>query len=95
LAYVPPFCKDEGPEVRVPQHRLRFFSEDTGQDLLEYALLACLLSLTVAGVLPHTGTSLSAVYHRVRSTMDAVVVYDCRPVPIDGRVVGSFGNRCP
>jgi Flp pilus assembly pilin Flp len=57
-----------------------FFTDDTGQDLIEYALLCALLSLAVLGILPHTSRPISDTYARIRSTMQ-VVVYECDDDP--------------
>jgi Flp pilus assembly pilin Flp len=39
-----------------------FFSDDSGQDLTEYALLATLISLSIVGALLSIGGGLAATY---------------------------------
>jgi Flp pilus assembly pilin Flp len=43
----------------------RFIKKEEGQDLIEYALLAALISVVLAAVLPNVATAITAVFNAV------------------------------
>ncbi len=50
---------------------LRLWKEETGQDLIEYALLAATLAVVVAGLLPASlMPSVSTIYSKITSTLN-------------------------
>ena len=48
----------------------RFFLDEQGQDLIEYALLAGFISLAVVTAVTNVGTSLNTLYQNVDSKVD-------------------------
>ena len=48
----------------------RIVTEDDGQDLIEYALLAAFIALAAVAAVTQLGTSMNAVYTRISSTLD-------------------------
>jgi pilus assembly protein Flp/PilA len=46
--------------------------DDSGQDLLEYALLASLIAIAVYAGIESTGTSVTGLFDRIASTADGV-----------------------
>ncbi len=49
----------------------RFMRNDSGQDLIEYALLAGFVSLAVIATLILTGTALNSFYTRINTQIDS------------------------
>jgi pilus assembly protein Flp/PilA len=47
----------------------RFISDDTGQDLIEYALLAGLISIVCVIAITNAGTKVSGLYDKVQSSI--------------------------
>jgi pilus assembly protein Flp/PilA len=48
-----------------------FFRNQSGQDLLEYALLVALIALVVVGALTTTGTNLSTAFTNISNAFPA------------------------
>ena len=48
----------------------RFIRDDTGQDLIEYALLAGFISFAAVGMITSVGTGLNSAYEDVASVFD-------------------------
>ena len=51
---------------------LNFFSDDGAQDLIEYALLAGLISLVAIAMILNLGTSVNGVWTGVDSSMGSI-----------------------
>jgi pilus assembly protein Flp/PilA len=49
--------------------RLRFLSDDSGQDLLEYALLVALIALVCVAVITSTGTNVQTIFQRISTAL--------------------------
>ena len=49
-----------------------FVQEETAQDLMEYALLAALISLVVVAMVQAVGTSLNSVWSGVSGKVDLI-----------------------
>jgi pilus assembly protein Flp/PilA len=47
----------------------KFFSDETGQDLVEYALLLVLLSLAALATLPQLGAAINSVFSTSTSAL--------------------------
>jgi pilus assembly protein Flp/PilA len=47
----------------------RFVREENGQDLIEYALLASMISIAAIGVLPGVGTAVTNVFTAVTTAL--------------------------
>jgi pilus assembly protein Flp/PilA len=52
----------------------RFIREDAGADLIEYALLAGLISLAAVGTLTSVGGSIGGLFTRVKTKLDSITV---------------------
>ena len=52
----------------------RFFNDETGADLIEYALLAGLISLACAVTLGSVGTSIKHLFERIAGKIDEVTL---------------------
>ena len=50
----------------------RFLSDESGADLIEYALLAALVSLAATLSLTNVGTSIGALYTKVNTKISAI-----------------------
>ena len=50
----------------------RLLSEDRGQDVIEYALLAAGISIIVIPTVPAIGTAVNAVYVRIRTAVQTI-----------------------
>ena len=50
----------------------RFIAEDSGADLIEYALLAALVSLGAALTLTNVGTSLTGLYTKMNTKISSI-----------------------
>ena len=50
----------------------RFMHADEGADLIEYALLAGLISLAAVGTLTTVGTSITGLFNRIKGKLDAI-----------------------
>lgn len=50
----------------------RFLSEEAGADLIEYALLAALVSLAATLSLTNVGTSIGGLYNKVHTKISAI-----------------------
>jgi pilus assembly protein Flp/PilA len=52
----------------------RFIKQDEGADLIEYALLAGLISLAAVATLTSVGTSIKDLFTRVKDKLDSVTI---------------------
>jgi pilus assembly protein Flp/PilA len=52
----------------------RFVTDDRGADLIEYALLAGLISLAAVATLTTLGTSISGLFGRIKDKLDLVTL---------------------
>ncbi|OLC48123.1 MAG: hypothetical protein AUH43_10250 [Acidobacteria bacterium 13_1_40CM_65_14] len=52
----------------------RFIHDDQGADLIEYALLAGLISLACVGALTTIGTDIGTIYNAIATKIGKVVV---------------------
>jgi pilus assembly protein Flp/PilA len=50
----------------------RFMHEDEGADLIEYALLAGLISLAAVATLQTVGTSITGLFSRIKGKLDLI-----------------------
>jgi pilus assembly protein Flp/PilA len=50
----------------------RFMSDESGQDLIEYALLAALIALVAVAAIRLTGTTLDGVWDRITTALTGV-----------------------
>jgi Flp pilus assembly pilin Flp len=50
----------------------RLLSEDRGQDVIEYALLAAGISIIVIPTVPAIGTAVNTVYERIRDAVQTI-----------------------
>jgi pilus assembly protein Flp/PilA len=50
----------------------RFVCEETGQDLIEYALLAGFISLVAVTAITNVGTGVNSVYNNVNTKVSAI-----------------------
>ncbi len=50
----------------------RLATEDSGQDIIEYALLAAGIAVFLIPLVPTIGTSLDAVYRRINAAVIAI-----------------------
>jgi pilus assembly protein Flp/PilA len=50
----------------------RFIKQDEGADLIEYALLAGLISLAAVGTLATVGTSINGLFTKITNKLDGV-----------------------
>ncbi|MEW6130941.1 MAG: hypothetical protein AB1757_28175 [Acidobacteriota bacterium] len=48
---------------------IRFLTEDSGQDIIEYALMIVLVALTVAGLTPGVDSAVSNVFSAAVSSL--------------------------
>jgi pilus assembly protein Flp/PilA len=48
----------------------RFWSDDSGQDLAEYALLVALIALVVIGAVTLLGTNISTVFNTIAGKLN-------------------------
>lgn len=53
-------------------HLRRFFREEDGQDMVEYALLAAFISIVAIAALQVIGPRVAAIYDDVRDALPAV-----------------------
>lgn len=51
--------------------KLRVWKDTSGQDMIEYALLAGLLALAAAAIVPQLGTSINTIFTNVKAKLDA------------------------
>jgi pilus assembly protein Flp/PilA len=51
--------------------KLGIWSDTRGQDMLEYALIAALVTVAAIAVVPGISTSLSTIFSKIASTMTA------------------------
>jgi pilus assembly protein Flp/PilA len=59
----------EAPEENEMKHLIsRFFKNDEGQDLVEYAFLVALIALAVIVAVTLLGTNLNIFYNRIATT---------------------------
>ena len=66
----------------------RFLRENGGEDVIEYALLAAFISLTVVAGLSQVGISLDAWYAAIANQL-ATAKSNCSPTGI-----GASGGKC-
>jgi pilus assembly protein Flp/PilA len=52
----------------------RFVREEKGQDLIEYALLAGLISLVAVAAVTTVGTSITGLFGKVSTKLNAVTI---------------------
>jgi pilus assembly protein Flp/PilA len=57
----------------VKNHIRNFWTDTQGQDLVEYALVAALVSIAAIATLPTMGTVVSNVFSKVTSTLQSGV----------------------
>ena len=55
--------------MRVSQLSVRLVSEDDGQDLIEYALLAALISIVAVVAITSVGTKLLPTYENIAASI--------------------------
>lgn len=55
------------------QHIRAFWNDTQGQDLVEYALIAALVSIAAIATLPVMGNTVSNVFSKVTSTLHSAV----------------------
>ena len=53
------------------QHLYQFIEDESGQDLIEYALVAALLSLCAVATMKGLGTKISAAFNIVTNNLNA------------------------
>ena len=59
--------------IRVTSRTIpNFFSDDEGQDLIEYSLLAGLISLVAVTIILNLGTSVNGVWTGLDSSMGSI-----------------------
>jgi pilus assembly protein Flp/PilA len=51
--------------------KLRIWTDNHGQDLIEYALMAGFVAISAGAIMPGVATSISKVFSKVASTMTA------------------------
>jgi pilus assembly protein Flp/PilA len=51
--------------------KLRIWTDERGQDLIEYALMAGFVALSAGAIMPGVATSISKIFSKVASTMTA------------------------
>jgi pilus assembly protein Flp/PilA len=51
------------------QSRVRFWLDDRGQDLIEYALMAGFVAVAAGAIMPGVSTSISTIFSKVASVM--------------------------
>jgi Flp pilus assembly pilin Flp len=51
--------------------KLRIWSDNRGQDLIEYALMAGFVAVAAGAIMPGVATSISKIFSKVASTMTA------------------------
>jgi pilus assembly protein Flp/PilA len=60
------------PRIELLWNRLRMLVDDTsGQDLVEYALLAGFVAVAAGALLPGISTSISTIFSRMGSVLSA------------------------
>ena len=52
----------------------QFVTDDRGVDLIEYALLAGLISLAAVGTLTAVGTSITGLFDKLKTKLDGITV---------------------
>ncbi|MGD0301363.1 MAG: Flp family type IVb pilin [Bryobacteraceae bacterium] len=51
--------------------KLRIWTDEHGQDLIEYALMAGFVAVSAGAIMPGVATSISKIFSKVASTMTA------------------------
>jgi pilus assembly protein Flp/PilA len=51
------------------QSRAKFWLDDRGQDLIEYALMAGFVAVAAGAIMPGVSTSISTIFSKVASVM--------------------------
>jgi pilus assembly protein Flp/PilA len=51
--------------------KLRILSDTSGQDLIEYALMAGFVAVAAGAIMPGVATSISTIFSEISSTMTA------------------------
>jgi pilus assembly protein Flp/PilA len=51
--------------------KLRIWSDDHGQDLIEYALMAGFVAVAAGAIMPGVATSISKIFSKISSVMSA------------------------
>jgi pilus assembly protein Flp/PilA len=51
------------------QSRVKFWLDDRGQDLIEYALMAGFVAVAAGAIMPGVSTSISTIFSKVASVM--------------------------
>ena len=51
--------------------KLRVWKDTSGQDLIEYALMAGMVALAAAAVVPQLATSINSIFNTVKGKLDA------------------------
>ena len=49
--------------------RIRVWSDDRGQDLIEYALMAGFVAVAAGAIMPGVATSISTIFSKISSVM--------------------------
>jgi pilus assembly protein Flp/PilA len=62
----------EGQVMRLLTALRRFVREDSGQDLLEYGMLAALIAVVVLAAVSNSGSSINNLWTAVAASMAAV-----------------------
>jgi len=55
----------------VTQHLRRLFHDESGQDLIEYALMAGFVAVAAGAIMPGIATSISTIFSSVASALTA------------------------
>ena len=58
--------------MRVKRVVLRLFADKSGQDLVEYALLAGFVAVAAGALLPPVADSISGIFSKMQSVLDQV-----------------------
>ena len=51
--------------------KLRIWNDTSGQDLIEYALMAGFVAVAAGAIMPNVATSISTIFSQVSSTLTA------------------------
>ena len=51
--------------------KLRIWKDDSGQDLIEYALMAGFVAVAAGAIMPGVSTSISTIFSKISSSMAA------------------------
>ena len=51
--------------------KLQVWKDTRGQDLIEYALMACFVAVAAGAIMPGVATSISTIFSKIASVMSA------------------------